>query len=178
MASWLTLHGPFSAGAETELAIRDAITIPVPVMSGDPVLVILRTWVADSANPAEMLPARLELAIEQNGRVLAKTRTQDVRLANHAIGEIRHQFNAGPPGMYQVHARLDCDGRLAESLSFLYVADNQAEADAYSRRLKAVCDGLEGGYTSIVDPFTGEAECQCAHGMWPNRAGNRCESWP
>lgn len=165
-------------GAQPELVIQNVIIIPPTAVTGAPVLIILRTYADDPRSDAATLSVQLEFDIEQAGKVLARARSRQVEVANRTIGEIRHQFDAGPPGHYQARFCLTGNGMHADALAYLAVAANQAEADAISQRLMSVCAGLEGGSVSIVDPLTGEAECKCAPGMQPNAGGTRCEPWP
>lgn len=165
-------------GAQPELVIQNVITIPPTAVTGSPVLIILRTYADDPRSDAATLPVQLEFDIEQAGKVLARARPRQVEVANRMIGEIRHQFDAGPPGHYQARFRLTGNRMHADALAYLAVAANQAEADAISQRLMSLCTGLEGGSVSIVDLLTGEAECKCAPGMQPDASRTRCEPWP
>lgn len=173
----LAAQGQEAWQAPTELNLLDTVVIPMVPVTGTPLLLILRTYANAPGVSSDALPVSLQVSIEQDGRTLTSATPRTVQIPNGGIGEIRHQFKAGPAGRFHVRTRITLGRKSSERLVPLRIASGQAESDAITRRFQSVCGGLEGGFTA-VDPRSGEPYCTCAPGMAINAAGNRCEEMP
>jgi hypothetical protein len=170
-------HGQESWPETPELVILDTSVIPMAPVTGTPLLVILRTYANDPGVPNDALSVDFQVSIEQDGRTLASAKPRTVQIPNGNVGEIRHQFKAGPAGRFHVHTRIARGSLGDERRVPLRIASDQAESDAITQRFLSVCSGLEGGFTAL-NPMTWEPYCACPPGMGVNAVGNRCEEMP
>ncbi|HQN09466.1 MAG TPA: hypothetical protein PK569_18030 [Thermoanaerobaculia bacterium] len=159
---------PATAGRPTIEVLHKAL-VPYPPVRGEPLVAIVAFIVKPADGGTTAVPVDLTLSIEQEGRVLARSRPHRFEARPFEPSEARRSFTPAAPGDYTVRLRLECLGGATEALLPLRVT--AAEAAATARRID--CSHLRGS-AARIDPATGEPSCVCDPGTMRNAAGTEC----
>lgn len=161
---------PATAGRPTIEVLHKAL-VPYPPVRGEPLVAIVAFVVKPAGGGTAPVPIDLTLSIEQEGRVLARSRPHRFEAMPFERSEARRSFTPAAPGDYTVRLRLECLGGATEALLPLRVTATAAEAAATARRID--CTHLRGS-AARIDPATGEPSCVCDPGTVRNASGTEC----